>query len=206
MKRDVSSVYFGIIVGLSLGFVLCNVVHAEPTGVWAYPLGRGEFVETGMACTAERVGYSYLTADHQLLFCYGEKGWGIVNFIKDIPCLATMEAAMRAREEWAALTDERDRWILRIDGTETITFSNPIITYDPFMYPAPMPEYHYEPDRRTDEERLADKQRALDEEKIALAKRRDEEKIKAYKEQEKLGRIVVLKAQWELGKACWRKP
>lgn len=29
MKRDVPSAYFGIIVGLSLGFVLCNVLHAE---------------------------------------------------------------------------------------------------------------------------------------------------------------------------------
>lgn len=109
MKRDeyvfykvgLLSLCLGFIIGMALGLlVFCPVVHAETTGVWAYPLGRGEFVETGMACTAERVGYSYLTADHQLLFCYGEKGWGIVNFIEDIPCLATMEAAMRAMDEF----------------------------------------------------------------------------------------------------------
>lgn len=184
----------GIIIGLSLGYVPCNVVHAETT------------CPTTLDAEAERCRDEEYR--DMLSRAFGSLRPDPISAYESdlLNCYVQMEEAMRAREEWAALTDERDRWVLITEGTATITFSNPTITYDPFTYPAPMPEYRYEPDRRTDEERLADRQKELDEEKIALAKRREEQRIEAEKKQEKAGRIIVLKAQWEQAKACWRKP
>lgn len=120
-------------------------------------------------------------------------------------CLDMMETAMRAREEWAALTDERDRWVTVTNAT---TYSNLIVDsstleFRPYIQMSDGDYSLYVPDRRTEEEQLVDEQKALDEKKIALSKRRDRERIEAEKKQERMGRLVVLKAQWELGKACW---
>lgn len=209
----------GIIIGLSLGYVPCNVVHASTEASCSDIAGvsSGCSFDDGIFPEKLTGGDIWGAGDNGQLrivevfpLCHGGEVDPLCydtdahNFVTS--CQVQMEAAMRAREEWAALTDERDRWVLITEGTATITFSNPTITYDPFTYPAPMPEYRYEPDRRTDEERLADRQKELDEEKIALAKRREEQRIEAEKKQEKAGRIIVLKAQWEQAKACWRKP
>ena len=120
-------------------------------------------------------------------------------------CLDIMETAMRAREEWATLTDERDRLVTVTNGT---TYSNLIVEpstleVHPYMPMSDGDYSAYVPDRRTEEERLVDEQKALDEKKIALSKRRDRERVEAEKKQERMGKLAVLKAQWELGKACW---
>lgn len=103
MKRGLPSVYFGIIVGLSLGFVLCNVVHAE------------QICPSTLDVEAERCRKEVYRAWHDGILQYDyDPGPYRPNtlgpyegdlFEKQANCYTQMEAAMRAMDEFVPPTD-----------------------------------------------------------------------------------------------------
>lgn len=117
---------------------------------------------------------------------------------RPLTCFAAMETAMRAKEAKEALIREREQLTPRI--------ANLSVAESSLYFPYPLIESGtiYTPDTRTEEQRLADDQEALDARKAALAKRREAERIEKATKQEHTGRLIVLDAQWEMGKACWR--
>lgn len=100
----------GIIVGLSLGFVLYNVVHAEPTGGGT---GRFEPVsELGEATGGDIWGAGYngqLRIVEVFPLCHGGEVDPLCydtdahHFVTS--CQVQMEAAMRAMDEFVPPTD-----------------------------------------------------------------------------------------------------
>lgn len=117
---------------------------------------------------------------------------------RPLTCFETMETAMRAKEAKEALIREREQLTPRLANFT----AGPDSLY--FSYPRIESGLVSTPDTRTDEQRLADEQQALDARKAALAKQREDERIARATKQAHIGRLIVLDAQWELGKACWR--
>lgn len=116
-------------------------------------------------------------------------------------CEVKMEAAMRAKEETDA-HDERLRqststYIVVGDATNTITCCTSYDTYG----------YTYVPDKRTDEQRLDDEEKAIQKSRVELAERRKREKAREVLQAEnKAMRARFTKLWAEAKHDCWRKP
>jgi hypothetical protein len=182
--------------------ILDALISGPPNGlhVSARPISFSSDDPPGQRC----VIYDPLTGTSRNISC--EEAWRIRTDAEP-PCLAQMEAAMRAREEWAKLTDEDRLWTRVTDDTHVIDGSwhsdgNILYYGDIAPYENPPP-----PDTRTQEQRLEDEQKALDKRKADLAQQRIDEAHQRAKDEITRARLANLKSIWELAKQeCWRQP
>lgn len=185
MKHGILDFVVGVALGLVLGVSICSTAHADTWIVKGSTSGKPEYC---------------LGAVEPDTPVYRLRPGCLVEVPVD-PCLATMEAAMRAHD---ALT-QADKDLLAQSPWSTVAISG-------YSYPGAHlalegDRYVYVPDTRTDEQRLDDEYKALDAKRVQMI----EEKAKAAK-WERLK--AANKAQhedatslWEQAKReCWRKP
>jgi hypothetical protein len=183
--------------------ILDALISGPPNGlhVSARPISFSSDDPPGQRC----VIYDTLTGTSRNISC--EEAWRIRTDAEP-PCLAQMEAAMRAREEWAKLTDEDRLWArttevhpLLLDEHSWKYDSNGLLyhgDYTPIYDPPP-------PDTRTDEQRIEDEQKVLDKRKADLAQQRIDEAHRRAEADIKRARLANLKSLWELTKQeCWK--
>jgi len=120
-----------------------------------------------------------------------------------VSCEGKMEAAMKGREELDALVKPEQNFVTTSEGSMTWG------TYNGWHYDDNALYYSYTPsppDTRTDEDKLADKFKALEQERRDLIERRRREAEAKVARIKKEKRIAELTKLWDEARLCWVTP